>query len=119
MKIQEIITESEFNTIKYLSYDKFCDIASRFIKLCVEESLKAIPQVITHLANQTAYLKQLSDDFYSNNKDLVEHKKLVAQVIEKIEAENPGKSYKEILSLAAPRAKHLLSIKGQMTLSKD
>ena len=113
MDIKSIITEEEFNNAKGkdLTYDKFCDLIKGLVKLSVEESLRALPTVMTSLSNQASYLKGISDDFYSKNKDLNNEKnrKIVAETIERIESKNPGKKYSEILALAADEARGIIS----------
>jgi len=116
MDINSIITKEEFENIKELNYSTFNTYLIRLIKLCVEESLKSIPSIMTHLTSQISYLKGLSDDFYKNNKDLDtdSNRKIMAQAIETIESENPGKSYTEILKLAAPKARKIISKVNQV-----
>lgn len=109
MDIKSIITREEYKIIGNPSYDQFCGFIMKVVKLSVEESLKALPHVMTHLSKQTDYLKKLSVKFYNDNKDLVSHKPFVAQVIEQVESENPGKPYNEILEIAAWRAKEALA----------
>lgn len=110
MDIESVITEQEYNSIRNLPYKDFTIYAMRFVKLCVEESLKALPTVLDHLAKQAAYLKELSDKFYKNNKDLAQHKRLVVTVIEKVEANNPGMEYSEILEKVVPEARRRISM---------
>ena len=109
MDINSVITKEEYNNIKQFDYDTFSMYLTKIVKLCVEESLKAIPSVMTHLSSQAGYLKDLSDKFYKNNKDLAEHRKIVAQTIEGIEGNNPGKPYAEILELAAVKSREVIA----------
>ena len=109
MDIKSIITREDYESIKNVSYDQFCGFIMKVVKLSVEESLKALPHVMAHLSKQTDYLKKLSVKFYNDNKDLVPHKPFVAQVIEQVESENPGKPYSEILEIAARRSKEALA----------
>lgn len=110
MDIEGVITEQEYNSVRSLPYKDFTVYAMRFVKLCVEESLKTLPTVLDHLAKQATYLKGLSDTFYKDNKDLAEHKRLVAAVIEVTEANNPGLKYSEILKKVAPEARRRVSL---------
>lgn len=111
MKIEDIITEQEFKTIRSLTYDQFSMYAVRLIKKCVEEALKSLPGVVQHLSAQITYLKALSEEFYKNNKDLVPHKKLMAELIEKAESENPGLKYERVVEKAASEARRLIARK--------
>lgn len=109
MDIQSIITRKEYEGIKDVSYDQFCGFIMKVVKLSVEESLKALPHVMTHLSKQIDYLKKLSIKFYTDNKDLVNHKPFVAKIIEQVEAENPGKAYEKVLEIAAEKAREALA----------
>ena len=110
MDIESVITEQEYNDIRRVNYSDFKVYVARLVKLCVEESLKTLPMVINHLSKQASYLKELSDNFYNDNKDLAKHKRLVASIIEKTEIENPGMKYSEILEKAAPEARRKISM---------
>ena len=118
MDIKSVITEEEYNSVDKLNYSRFCDFIRRLVKLCVEESLKSLPAVITHLSAQAAYLKGLSDSFYKENKDLGLHRNIVTAVIQSVESDNPGKSYEEILQLAAPLARERIRLLKNSTDSE-
>ena len=109
MDIDSIITEQEYNNMRNLSYDQFCIYIRRLVKLAVEESLKTLPTVVTHLAAQAAYLKELSDNFYKQNPDLAKEKMLMARCLEKVEGENPGLKYEDLLPKAARLARSRIS----------
>lgn len=79
------------------------------MKACVEEALRALPTVITHLARQASYLKMLSDNFYKDHKDLLPHKEIVGNAIEAVEASEPGLPYNEILEKSVPKARNMIS----------
>ena len=108
MDIDQVITKEEYNSVRELNYNQFSAYLTRLVKLCVEESLKAIPQVATHMAAHAAYMKKLNNDFYRANRDLVNHKRVVAEAITKVESENPGMSYSNILDEAAVKARKIL-----------
>lgn len=109
MDIDSVITKEEYESISSLTYEQFTDYLMRLVKLCVEESLKSLPAVVNHIAKEAEYLNKLSSEFYINNKDLRGHKKLVASVIETVEAEHPEMTYEEILQIAANKAKQIIS----------
>ena len=115
MNIDQIITREEYDNIKTLSYDHFRGFMTKLIKLCVEESLKALPQVQAHVVANASYLRKVTNDFYDKNKDLTKHKRLVAETIEKIEGENPGMSYTEILKLTAPKVREIIHQLGNVS----
>lgn len=80
----------------------------KFQEHIVEMILRTLPSTIEYLVKQSASMKQLSDKFFENNKDLANHKDLLSQVIEQTEAENPGLDYESLLSEAAKRARSRL-----------
>jgi len=105
MDIESVITRQEYESLGRLSYDGFKVYTAKIVKLAVEEALKALPAVMSHLSQQAAYLRELSDEFYKNNPELANHKPLVSQIIERTEAANPGMAYKDVLSKASSEAK--------------
>lgn len=115
MDINSVITREEYNKSSDLNYDQFCGFLMKLVKLCVEESLRSLPAVLTHLSSQAAYLKDLSDGFYKVNKDLNKHRKLMTQVIQSVEGRNPGMPYDDILKIAAEEARVIISEMGKTT----
>ena len=117
MDFESIITRQEYESLGRLSYDGFKVYTAKIVKLAVEESLKALPAVMTHLSGQAAYLRELSEKFYKDNPELSQHRPLVSKLIERTEANNPGMSYENVLSIAANEAKsHLGSLsKAKLT----
>ena len=85
MDINSVITKEEFESNKDFNYERLSLLISKIVKLSVEESLRTLPHVITHLSNQTSYLQSLSKKFYDENKELVDKKEVVSKIIEKIE----------------------------------
>ena len=113
MNIEYIITREEYEKMKVVTYDQACEILTRVVKKSVEEALRVLPMVQAHITSQVSYLKKLSDNFYDANKDLNAHRPIVSQVIETLEASNPGISYEKVLKLAAPKARERI-----LTLNK-
>jgi hypothetical protein len=66
-------------------------------KVTIEHTMKILPDTIDYLIKQTMLLRNLSEEFYKNNSDLVNEKGLVKQLLEKVEADNPGMPYDKIL----------------------
>lgn len=119
MDTKGIITREEYNSINKPDYDQFCVFLMKLVKLSVEEALRALPHVMGHLSKQTDYLKNLSTKFYIDNKDLASDKPLVAKCIEQTESENPGKSYDEILKMAAEKARDIKARMNTKQVSFD
>lgn len=110
MDITKVVSEEEFNTLGTISYARFCDLLSSIIKVAVEESLRNLPSVMSHLLHQTSHLKALSDKFYTENKDLVNHKEEVSKTIEHLEALHPGKPLSELMTMAPVEVRKRLTL---------
>lgn len=108
MDIKSVISNEEYSNLKSLNYDQFCTFLTKLVKLSVEESLKALPHVMSHMAKQAGYLKALSTKFYTDNKELALHKPLVSKIIEQTESENPGAPLEKILDISSKKAKKLI-----------
>jgi len=80
-----------------------------------EHILLLLPGVISHLINNVSTMKGLVNQFYEKNKDLVPHKAVVGTVIEQLEAKYPGKPISEIMELAVPQVKQLLSQQNRVS----
>ena len=68
----------------------------------MERTLLRIPDVLGNLMINRAFQAKVNREFYSNHKEFFNHKDVVAAVVERIESENPDKSYDKILELAVP-----------------
>ena len=66
-------------------------------RAAIEHTMRLLPDTIDYLIKQTMLLRNLSEEFYKNNSDLVNEKGLVKQLLEKVEADNPGMPYDKIL----------------------
>ena len=62
-----------------------------------EGVLRAIPDMVKNNVATVISLKESSDQFYKDNKDLEPFKKVVGVVFEEIAAKNPDKKFSEIL----------------------
>jgi phenolic acid decarboxylase len=82
-----MITEEERNSI---------------INEAVEKALLMLPEIIGNLMTNQVNLMKMNREFYSNYPELSKHKQLVASVVERIEGENPGMKYEDILKKAVP-----------------
>jgi hypothetical protein len=108
--LSNIFSKEEYYKTEKLSYEQFCDLIHKIVKLSVEESLKALPQLVIHLTNQAAHLKNLSTKFYNDNELFKSNKTLVSQEIEKAEIENPGKPYEDVLKVARKRLDDIFNL---------
>lgn len=76
--------------------------------------LEAMPNLISSVTN----LQKLTEEFYSNNKDLVPFKKVVGATFEELVGSNPSKSHEEVLKDVAPLVRERLEL-PKPKLSKD
>jgi hypothetical protein len=66
-------------------------------KLASEKVLLALPDIVKHNITLLSKLKEASDKFYEENKDLTPFKKVVATVFEEVASKNPGKNYEDLM----------------------
>lgn len=106
-------------------YDRFCkgemDISevNAFIEGLINEGgeriLRGLPQMVDFLVQQAGTVRKLADEFYRDYPDLVGHKDLVRKILEKVEAENPGKKYGELLKKVGPEVREKLRKHEEIT----
>jgi hypothetical protein len=103
----EIFTRDDFNKWAERNHDyEFAhEMACLLVYKSVEEMLRILPGVIRNLVKSTIMLRDLTDRFYEQNKDLVAHKDVVARVIEGLELKAPGIDLEQLLKEAAPLAR--------------
>jgi hypothetical protein len=81
------------------------------INEAVEKALLKLPEVVGNLmANHAASIKA-NREFYEAHPELKDHKEIVVSVLEKLESENPGVPYTQLLTKALPIIKDHLKIK--------
>ena len=85
----------------------------------VEATLRMLPGVVGQLIMRGEQVHNLQKEFYATHKDLQEHKNLVAQTIQKVEAQHPGKKFSDILEMAAGEARTKISKISQVSLTAD
>lgn len=103
----QLFTESEYNSWRQRScdYELAHELACFLVYKSVEEMLRILPAVIQNLVKHTVMLRDLTDRFYAENKDLAEHKEVVARVIEGLELKAPAIDLEQLLKEAAPIAR--------------
>ena len=94
------------------------DAYDELVQLAVQEALRILPIVNENIIKQSAVLHDKSKQFYVDNPELTQNKKLVAGVIERIEGENPGLAFEDILKKAAPEAKSAMASMSQVDPKK-
>ena len=99
--------KTAFNKILNAVYSKGVNDAR---KLTSEKVLLSIPDIVKNNITLLSQLKEASDKFYTENKDLEPFKRVVAATFEEIAAANPGKKYEELMKLVAPEARKKLDL---------
>jgi len=102
--------KAALNKILNLVYSKGVNDSKR---IATEGVLNSIPDIVKHNLTLLTSLKEASDNFYSENKDLVPFKRVVAAVFEDIAAKNPDKKYNELMNLVGPEARKRLELHKQ------
>lgn len=112
----ELFTKAEFETWQKrdLDYDLAHELALVLVYKAVEEMLRILPGVIQNLVRRTVQLRDLTDRFYADNKDLVDYKEIVAKVIEGLELKSPQTDLEALLKEAAPLARRQVRITRSM-----
>lgn len=82
-------------------------------KIATEGVLNTIPEIVKYNITLLTSLKEASDKFYAENKELVPYKRVVAAVFEEIASKNPDKKYNELMNLVAPEARKRLNLQKQ------
>ena len=80
----------------------------RFRKICVEEVLKVLPGVIGHLVRSATTMHGLSEKFYKDHPELVDHKDQVVRVMEGLEGQHPEMDYSKLMQETGIRTKQSL-----------
>ena len=97
------VTEEDFNAMQ----ERTCQRA-------VEMAMRTVPQVVDHVTKQAFLLRKLSHEFYKNNPELAQDKELVARTIEKLEGDNPGATYEQLLAKVPGKVQELKQAKEKL-----
>ena len=106
----QFITEEEYITLCDGEWEGANEIIERVGHRLVEETLRALPHVISQLLKSATVIKNLSQEFYDSHPDLVGHKELVGRWIEKTETEFPGLPIDQVLAKVAREVRRLIKL---------
>jgi len=87
------------------------------IDKAVEKALLVLPETVGTMMMEQAALNKINAKFYSDYPEFAKRKDIVASVIEKIDSENPGADYKDILKKAVPEIRKQLDIVNNLDTS--
>lgn len=97
--------------MEYYTKEEVDQLLARTRAEAVEEALRTLPLVVKNLVVNVSQLKAKSEQFYTEHKDLVQHKELVQKVMERVETKNPGATIDTILSKTAEETRSRLKSK--------
>ena len=98
---------NEFNKVMNQVYKKgLADSEQRV----VEKVLKTLPDIIQNNIKITQELEKTRDDFYNENPDLKGFQQVVATVFDELSKSNPGKGYKDLITLTGPEVRTRLGL---------
>lgn len=75
------------------------------ITASVERALLMLPEVIGQLIQHKVGMKKMVEGFYADNKELIDYKEIVGNVMEEVESKNPGVKPSELMKEALPLIK--------------
>jgi hypothetical protein len=100
-----------FNKLLNTIYKKAVESVRGEVKKSREETIQSIPNIVTSNMELQKTLKELSDKFYNENKDLQPFKKVVGVVFEEIASQNPKLPYNEVLGKVGVETRKRLELK--------
>jgi hypothetical protein len=78
------------------------------INAAIERVLLRLPEIIGNLITNHATKLRLNKEFYEKYPDLKDHRNIVAATIERIEGDDPSRSFKDIMNDAVPEIRRQL-----------
>lgn len=75
-----------------------------------EINLLAIPETVGNMLKEQAIQANLSAGLYDKHKEFKPHRQTVRAVIEKIDSDNPGMAYEDVVEAAIPIIKKQIAI---------
>lgn len=88
-----------------------------YIDSTVEKALLRIPEIIGALMADKAAQMETVKKFYTEHSEFNSHKDLVGAMVQKVDAENPGASYSDLLKKATPLIHEAIRTKAKLDLS--
>ena len=71
----------------------------------MEGWLLRLPELIGSLVLEKVSLKKAAEKLFNENPEFMSHQELVAQILKKFDAANPGKQFDELMKLSLPEIK--------------
>lgn len=106
----EFLTADEFNKIVKEGNLAFLnEVLTRVHNHAVETAMLRTPALAANLIKTSASLKTLTDNFIKDNPGFKDNMPLVQEIVQRVESENPGLTYTEVLKLSVPRINEAIS----------
>ena len=112
-------SKDDLNKLLNSVLKKGMEMARSDMRLGDEKVLRAVPEMTKKNIEIVTTLKEASEVFYKDNKDLIPFKKVVAVVFEEESAKDPGKKYGEVLKDVGPEVRKRLDLQKKATEPKD
>lgn len=110
--LDEVTREpSAFNKLLNTIYKKAIQTVRGEARRTKEDTLRELPEMVTRKLETEKSLKEMSDKFYTKNKDLEPFKKVVGVVFEELASENPTLKYNEVLEKVGDETRKRLDLK--------
>jgi len=114
MDLDEVSRDPKlFNQILNKLRKSSIELTRAEVKQAVESVVRSIPDIVKNNIALTTTLKKINEQFYKDNEDLVPWKKTVAAVFEEKIAENPDRTYSELLPDVATETRKRLGLKKE------
>ena len=109
LDIDEVLSSSDnFNKLLLGVYNKALQESS---KLSAENIMRSLPSTMSNYVAQHLTMREMVNNFYETNDDLVGAKQTVTDVANKIANENPELSVEEVFAKTADEARKVLNLK--------
>lgn len=89
-------------------------VVARVQQLTTEQVLRSIPEVVMSQVRQQTYFKKMADDFYKDNKDLVNVKQVVRACAQQLQKTNPEWEIEKVFSEAATKTRETLGMSAHV-----
>ena len=109
LDIDEVLSSSDnLNKLLLGVYNKALQESS---KLSAENIMRSLPSTMSNYVTQHLTMREMVNNFYDSNDDLVGAKQTVTDVANKIANENPDLSVEEVFAKTADEARRVLNLK--------
>ena len=81
-----------------------------------QEILLLFPETVGRLIELMSAKKEAVQKFYKDNREFIDNQKIVQSVLQQFDADNPGKSWDEIIQLSVPEIKRRISTVGSLNM---